>query len=67
MNGNQFCKRFNVAELLDRIPELREILLNLLVASAGSATAMLPPPLCTSFNVAEVMEKTGAMAVFRGG
>ncbi len=35
-----------------------------LVASAGSATAMVPPLLCISFNVAEIMAKIGEMLVF---
>jgi hypothetical protein len=25
---------------------------------------MLPPPLCTSFNVAEIIEKIGEVAIF---
>jgi len=37
---------------------------NLLVASASSATAIVPPLLYTSFNVAEIMEKIGSVAVF---
>jgi hypothetical protein len=43
---------------------LREILLNKLVASTGSATAIVPPLIYTSFNVAEIMAKLVAVAVF---
>jgi hypothetical protein len=43
---------------------MRENMPIILVASSGSATAIVPPLLYTSFNVAEIMEKIGAMAVF---
>jgi hypothetical protein len=47
--------------------ELRKIMPYKLVASTGSATAILPPPLCTSFNLAEIMRKFSEVAVFRDG